>query len=55
MQNQKISKNELDLIRSLGDFDLTMFISEVHDHGWAFAKTLLPMIESSIKKNKETK
>jgi hypothetical protein len=32
--NQKISKEELAFIRTLNDFDLTMFISEVHDHGW---------------------
>ena len=48
--NQKITKEELDWIRTLEDFDLTMLISEINDHGWAYGKTLLPQIIKSIKK-----
>lgn len=43
-RNQKITREELRQIRSLEDFDLTMLISEIHDHGWPQAKKLLPMI-----------
>lgn len=42
--NQKITRDELRQIRLLEDFDLTMLISEIHDHGWPQAKRLLPMI-----------
>jgi len=53
--NQRISKSELDLIRRCCDFDLTMLISEIHDHGWPVARTLLPLISASNCKNKEPK
>lgn len=46
-KNQKISKKDLDFIRSLEDFDLTMLISEVHDHGWGVAKETLKFIKMS--------
>lgn len=42
--NQRISSQELATIRSLDDFDLTMLISEIHDHGWPVADRLLPTI-----------
>lgn len=47
-KNIKISKKELDLIRSLKDFDLTMFLSELSDFGWNDARKLLPMIKESM-------
>ena len=43
-RNQRISGDELRAIRGLSDFDLTMLISEIHDHGWPAAQRLLPMI-----------
>lgn len=42
--NQKITSEELAAIRKLNDFDLTMLLSETNDHGWAIARTLLPMM-----------
>jgi hypothetical protein len=32
--NLVISKDDLDFIRKLEDFDLIMLLSETHDHGW---------------------
>jgi hypothetical protein len=48
--NIKITKAELRFIRTLQDFDLTMFLSEVHDHGWPVARKLLPMIKECTEK-----
>jgi len=42
--NIDITEDELVLIRSLDDFDLTMLLSEIADHGWRVARKLLPMI-----------
>lgn len=47
MKNQKISKDELAQVRSLTDFDLVMFLSEIHDHGWPIASLILPTIAVS--------
>jgi hypothetical protein len=46
--NQSIPKADLDFVRSLGDFDLTMLLSEIHDHGWPSARDLIPAIRQSI-------
>ncbi len=46
--NQEINASELEAIRSLPDFDLTMLISEVHDHGWPAAQLLLPSIVKAV-------
>lgn len=54
--NIKITKGEMKFIRTLGDFDLKMFLSELHDHGWPTARKLLPMIASTLNTEKnETK
>jgi len=50
-ENQKVKKKDLDFIRSLDDFDLTMLISEIHDHGWPAAEKLIPYIKKSIAAN----
>jgi len=42
--NQPITADELAQIRTLDDWDLTMLLSEIHDHGWPMARQLLPMI-----------
>jgi hypothetical protein len=42
--NQKITPEEILAIRRMGDFDLTMLISEIHDHGWPEARKLIPLI-----------
>jgi hypothetical protein len=42
--NQVVSKEQIEKIRRLGDFEITMLISEIHDHGWPMAaKTLTIM------------
>lgn len=46
--NQDITQEELAYIRTLGDFDLTMLISEIHDHGWPMAKRLLVTMRESL-------
>lgn len=43
-KNQILTKEQLDLIRSLDDFDLTMFLSEVHDFGVPAALDLLTVM-----------
>lgn len=48
--NQEISSTELQAIRLLGDFDLTMILSEIHDHGWPVARRTLQMALVSIEK-----
>lgn len=47
-ENIKIAQIELDFIRSLKDFDLTMLLSEINDHGWDRAKLLIPLIQKTI-------
>jgi hypothetical protein len=42
--NIEITPDELALVRSLDDFDLTMFLSELADFGWDDARNLLPEI-----------
>jgi hypothetical protein len=49
-ENQEITADELKFIRSLSDFDLTMFLSEIHDHGWPEARKLLAMIHEATQK-----
>jgi hypothetical protein len=43
-ENQRITKEQLDKIRRLADFDLIMLISEVHDHGWPVAARTLELM-----------
>ena len=40
-KNIKVEKVELHFIRQLDDFDLTMFLSEINDHGWGHGRKLL--------------
>ena len=46
--NLSIEKKDLDFIRSLKDLDLVMLISEINDHGWDRAKSLLPHIRKTL-------
>lgn len=46
--NIRITSGEMKFIRSLGDFDLKMLLSEIHDHGWPTARKLLPLIAQSL-------
>jgi hypothetical protein len=41
---QEVTELECKAIRQLEDFDLTMFVSEIHDHGWALGRCLLRII-----------
>lgn len=50
-ENIAITSAELAFIKSLSDFDLTMLLSEIHDHGWPQARQLLPMIKEAIEKH----
>lgn len=43
-KNQNITPQELANIRKLDDFDLTMLLSEIHDHGWPIARETLKLI-----------
>jgi hypothetical protein len=49
----EISPSEIVQIKSLPDFDLTMFLSELHDHGWPMARKLLPMIIAAVASNND--
>lgn len=42
--NIEITTKEIAQIRELDDFDLTMFLSELEDHGWLYARKLLVLI-----------
>ena len=46
--NIQVSKSELNLIRGLKDFDLTMLLSEINDNGWVKAKNLMPLIRKTL-------
>ena len=54
-QNIEITKLELDQIRKLPDFDLTMFLSEIHDHGWPKSRRTLQMIVEYLSKSSQPK
>lgn len=47
--NIELTKEQCDFIRSLNDFDLMMFLSEINEHGWKDGKELLKGIQDSIK------
>lgn len=47
-KNLKISKNDLQFIRTLEDFDLTMLISEIHDNGWNVAQRTLSIMRGAL-------
>jgi hypothetical protein len=51
-ENQQISKQQLDQIRRLSDFDLIMLLSEVNDHGWPAAAITLEVIMDCVKAGK---
>lgn len=42
--NQELAPEELRKIRALEDFDLTMLVSEIHDHGWPVARRTLALM-----------
>ena len=47
MGNIDITKEELAFIRSLEDFDLTMLLSEINDHGWSQGRRLIVDMKSA--------
>lgn len=51
--NRKVTKEQLDRIRSLDDFDLIMLISELHDFGWNVAARTLEMMPTPTRKKSE--
>lgn len=46
--NIRLSPAEAKFIRSLSDFDLTMLLSEVDDHGWMLAADTLAIMAHAI-------
>lgn len=54
-ENIAVTAGELESIRNLTDFDLTMLLSEIHDHSWPMAHNLLPLIVASSAKEKKGK
>lgn len=48
-KNIKISAEELEQLRSLSDFDLTMILSEINDHGWLVARRTLQFALKALK------
>lgn len=50
-ENIDITADEMCFLRTLGDFDLKMFLSEIDEHGWPAARKLLPLIRQSVAKN----
>jgi len=53
--NIRATKEELQQIRGLEDFDLTMMLSEIHDNGWITARRTLPMILEAVAATKARK
>lgn len=51
--NQKITPDEMTAIRTMSEFDLTMLISEIHDHGWPEGRKLIPMILEANQKREQ--
>ena len=45
--NVPLTQSQAKRIRALQDFDLMMFLSELHEFGWDGAMRLLPMIEET--------
>jgi hypothetical protein len=47
MNAPTITPEQVQAIRRLDDFDLCMFLDELHDFGWPDALDLLPMMEAA--------
>ena len=47
VDNVEITEQEMLAIRTMSDFDLTMLISEIHDHGWDKGRELIKYILES--------
>lgn len=52
-ENVELTADEMGAIRTMSDFDLTMLISEIHDHGWPVARSLIPLILKAPRGPKE--
>ena len=46
-QNIKFAPGQLARIKRLTDFDLTMLLSEINDHGWEDALKILPFMSET--------
>jgi len=40
----QVAPEEIRKIRGLDDFDLTVFVSELHEHGWSVAAETLELM-----------
>ncbi len=50
-----VNADELNGVRSLTDFDLTMFLSKIHDFGWPQARNILSILVRSSEKERKGK
>ena len=50
-KNIEITKAEIDFIKGLEPFDLTMLLSEINDHGWPMARKLIVVMADVLKRN----
>jgi hypothetical protein len=46
-ENIDITPEEIETIRALDDFDITMLLSEVNDHGWFSTRALLVVMKTA--------
>jgi hypothetical protein len=49
---QRVTKQEMADIRSLCDFDLILFITEIHEHGWHEGRKMLPAMIAAAEKRR---
>ncbi|MBR9682366.1 MAG: hypothetical protein GOV02_01705 [Candidatus Aenigmarchaeota archaeon] len=47
--NIKLSDDEFNFVKSLEKFDMIMFLSEINDHGFERARTLIPIMKGEFK------
>lgn len=51
MENIDVTKQELAALRALPDFDLTMVLSEIHEHGWPHGRRLIEAATEAVAVN----
>lgn len=48
-KNIQITKEEIDFIKGLEDFDLKMLLSEIHEFGWPQTRKLIHIMAEAFK------
>ena len=46
--NIELSDDEFNFVKSLGKFDMIMFLSQINDHGFEKARDLIPVMKEAI-------